>query len=240
MPEIDFIHQLRFQLVKLGCPAKQVRRLVQEIAEHRDDLKRAAVSEGLSEADAESRANTWLGHPFDLANDLMVAVRRSSWWGRHFFIGFCVLPLLAVPVLWSLLLCLSLSLEFALGYGWNHKKLNVAANNPIAFHHMAIAFNCADYAAISLVTILFCWLARRSAVSPAWLVTACVICSIYTLFIHIHIRPHHVWLNIASKPQWFRPAIPLFIAGMIYILRRRTISNSLKSTTYCGTDETER
>jgi hypothetical protein len=228
MPEIDFIDQLRYQLVKLGCPAKQVRRLVQEIAEHREDLKQAAVSEGLAEEAAESRANTRLGDPFDLAKDLMVTVRRSSWWGRHFFIGFCVLPLLAVPVLWLLLLSLGLSLEFALGYGWNYMKLHVAANNPIAFHHMVIAFNCADYASISLVTLLFCWLARRSAVSLAWLVTACVICSIYALFIQTHIRPHNFILDIAWRPQWFRSAIPLLIAGVIYIVRRRAIGNSRK------------
>ena len=225
MPELDFIDQLRQQLVKLGCPTKQVRRLVQEVAEHREDLKQAGVSEGLSEAEAKSRANIRLGDPFDLANDLMMTIRRSSWWGRHSFVGFGVLPLVAVPVLWCLIFCLNLSLEFALGYGWNHTKLHVAANNRIAFHHMFIAYNCADDASVALVTLLFCWLARRSAVGFIWLVTACVICSIFTLFIHTYIRPHSVWLNIAAKPQWFRSAIPLLIAGVVYILRRRTIGN---------------
>jgi hypothetical protein len=225
MPELDFIDQLRQQLVKLGCPTKQVRRLVQEVAEHREDLKQAGVSEGLSEAEAKSRANIRLGDPFDLANDLMMTVRRSSWWGCHSFVGFGVLPLVAVPVLWALIFCLNLSLEFALGYDWNQTKLHVAANHRVAFHHMTIAFNCADCAAVALVTLLFCWLARRSAVGFIWLVTACVICSIFTLFVHTYIWPHHVWLNIAAKPQWFRSAIPLLIAGVVYILRWRTIGN---------------
>jgi hypothetical protein len=217
-----------------------VRRLVREVAEHREDLKQAGVAEGLSETAAESRANTRLGDPFDLANDLMMTVRRSSWWGRHSFVGFGVLPLLAVPVLWCLIFCLNLSLEFALGYDWNHTKLHVAANNQITFHHMFIAFNCADYASVALVTLFFCWLARRSAVGFIWLVTACVICSIFTLFVHTYIRPHGLWLNIAAKPQWFRSAIPLLIVGMVYILRRRTIGNYQKNAAYYGACETER
>src|ERR1700679_3479285 len=109
MPERDFIDQLRHQLVKLGCPAKQVRRLVQEVAEHREDLKQAGGAEGLSAAEGESAPNIRLGAPLYLGNGLMMTVRRSSWWGRHSFVGFGVLPLVAVPVLWALIFCLNLS-----------------------------------------------------------------------------------------------------------------------------------
>ena len=46
----DFVEPLRRRLVELGCPMAQVRRLSREVADHRDDLKQAAVSEGLSGA----------------------------------------------------------------------------------------------------------------------------------------------------------------------------------------------
>lgn len=177
----DYIEQLRRRLVELGCPIAQMRRLVQEVADHREDLKQAALAEGLAEVGAEVRADVQLGDPLALAEHLMTAQRRSSWWGRHFVITFCLLPLLAVPVLWVLLLFLDLSLEFALGYGWDSKKLHVAAGNPVSFHHLAMAVHCADYVAIALVTLLFCWLARRSAVSLKWMVTACAICSLHAL-----------------------------------------------------------
>ena len=222
MPRTDFTEQLRLRLTELGCPIAHLRRLVQEVADHHEDLKQAALSEGLSEANAEARANVQLGDPLALAEHLMVALRRSSLWGRHFLIGFCVLPLLAVPVLWALLLFLGLSLEFALGYGWDWKKLNVAADNPVAFHHLAIAVHGADYVAIALATLLFCWLARRSVVSVRWMLTSCVICSLYALFFWATIKPHHFALGITWTPQWIRAVIPLLIAGAIYVFQRRT------------------
>lgn len=218
----DFIEQLRHQLLKLGCPMGQVRRLVQEITDHREDLVQAALSEGISKAGAESRANAQLGDPLYLAEHKMAMLRRSSWWGRHFLIGFCLLPLLAVPVLWVMLLFLDLSLGFALGYGWDSKKLHIAADNPAAFHHLVIAFHAADYFAITSVMFLFCWLARRSAVSIRWMVISCAICSLYALFIWLQIKPHSFALGISWHPHWIRAAIPLLIAGAIYAFQRRT------------------
>ena len=218
----DFIEPLRRRLVELGCPIAPVRRLVQEVADHQEDLKQAAMSEGLSGVDAEARANAQLGDPLTLAEQLMAALRRSSWWGRHPVVGFCGLPVLAVPVLWALLLFLDLSLEFALGYGWDAKKLHVAADNPVAFHHLVMALQCADFVAIALVTLFFCWLARRSAVNCKWMVTACVICSLYAFFLQVIVKPHFFAIGVYWPPQWIRVAIPLLIAGAIYICQRQT------------------
>jgi hypothetical protein len=223
MPRTDFIERMRRRLEELGCPVTQVRRLVQEVADHREDLKQAALLEGLSEAEAELSANTNLGDPLDLAEQLMVALRHSTWWGRHFVIGFCLLPLLAVPVLWALLVFLDLALAFALGYGWDVQKLHVAASSPVTFHHLVIAARVADLVAIALVTLLFCWLARRSAVSLKWMVTACAVCSLYALFTRFHLEPHSFMLGIAPSPQCLRAAVPLLIAGAIYAFHRRTI-----------------
>jgi hypothetical protein len=218
----DFIEQLRRRLGELGCPRMQVRRLVQEVADHHEDLKQAALSEGLSEANAEAHANAQLGDPVALAEHLMVMLLRSSWWGRHSLIAFCLLPLLAVPVLWTLFLMLGLSLEFALGFGWDWKKLHVATDNPVAFHHLVLALHGADYVAIALVTLLFCWLARRSGVSLKWMVIACAICSLYASFVYARIWPHNFEVGITWTPQWIEAAIPLLIAGAIYAFRRRT------------------
>jgi len=217
----DFIEQLRHRLLELGCPMVQVRRLVREVADHREDLKQSALLEGLPEADAQVRVNAKLGDPLYLAEQQMAMLRRSSWWGRHFLISFCLLPLLMVPMLWALLLFLDLSLEFALGYGWDEKKLHVAADNPAAFHHLVIAVHCADFVAIALVTLLFCWLARRSAVSFKWMMISCGICSLYALIIWVQIRPHNFAVGVSWHPQWIRAAIPLLIASAIYGFKRR-------------------
>jgi hypothetical protein len=222
----DFIEPLRRRLVELGCPITHVRRLVCEVADHREDLKQAALSEGLSEADAEAHANAQLGDPLALAENLMVALRRSSWWGRHFVVTFCLLPLLAFPVLWALLLVLELLLVVTLGYGWDSKKLHMVVNNPVTFHHLTTAFQFMDYVAIALVALFFCWLARRSAVRLKWMVTACAACSVVAVITWAKIEPHSFFMGFTMNNHLhmpsFRGAIPLLVAGAMYVFQRRT------------------
>ena len=223
MARTDFIEPLRRRLLELGCPMVQVRRLVREVADHHEDLKQAALSEGLSEANAEVRANTQLGDPVALAEHLMVMLLRSSWWGRHSIIGFCVLPLLAVPVLWALILFLGLGLVFGIFYALDKNQFQQAADNPGIFHYMLMVAHGADYLALALVTLLFCWLAQRSALRFKWTATACVICSLYALFSWIHITPHSLSLGITSAPHWIRFAIPLVTVAQFYAFQRRTV-----------------
>jgi hypothetical protein len=221
----DFIEPLRRRLLELGCPMKQLRRLVREVADHREDLKQAAVAEGLSGADADARANAQLGDPLALAEELMVALRRSSWWGRHYVVTFGLLPLLAYPILWALLMLLQMALGFALGYGWNWKKLHVVVSNPVAFHHLTTAFQFMDYAAIALVTLLFCWLARRAVVKLKWTVVSCAICSLCAMIWWGRIEPHSFFMGFSLNSHlhmpWFRGAIPLLVAGLIYVFQWR-------------------
>jgi hypothetical protein len=216
----DFIEALRRRLLELGCPISRIRRLVREVADHREDLKQAALLEGLSKADAEARANAQLGDPLALAEQMMVTLRRSSWWGRHFIIGFGVLPILAVPVLWFLLFSSQLALIFALGYGWDLKKLQ-AADNSIAIHHLRVAVVCAHYIAVAVVTLCFCWLARRAMVNFRWAVIACATCSLYASFSKGTLTPHSFQVGLCWFPNWIG-AIPFLIAGAIYIFQRRT------------------
>jgi hypothetical protein len=223
MPRTDFIEQLRCRLVDLGCPIGQVRRLVQEVADHREDLKQAALSEGISESAAEIHAETLLGDPHDLSERLVMAFRQSSWWGRHSIIGFCLLPLVATPVLRCLLLLVGLWLGFAMGYGLDPHQLGIAADNPVSFRHIAAAVYGTDYIAIALVTLLFCWLAQRSAISFKWTVAACASCSLYALFSRVTIVPHSFSLGISWAPQWIRAAIPLLVVGASYTFQQRTV-----------------
>ncbi|MGO8836789.1 MAG: hypothetical protein ACLQAH_19245 [Limisphaerales bacterium] len=212
---------MRRRLVELGCPLAQVRRLVREVADHREDLKQAALSEGLSVADAEACANAQLGDPLALAEQTMTTLRQSSWWGCHSIIGFLVLPLLMAPVLWFLLFCLELSLGFALGYGWDPKKLP-GPNNLAAVHHLTIIVVCAHCIAVALVTLFFCQLAQRAAAGFKWTVTACAICSLYASFSKGTITPHSFQIGFSWTPDLIAGAIPLLIAGLICIFQRRT------------------
>ena len=227
MSETDFIEQLRRRLVELGCPVARVRRVVREVAEHREDLKQAAMTEGLSATEAETRADAQLGDPLVLAEQTMTALRRSSWWGRHAVIGFCVVPILMAPVLWFLLFCLELSLGFALGYGWDPRKLP-RSDNLAAVHHLTITVVCAHCVAVALVTLFFCWFARQAVAGFKWMVTACAICSLYASFSKGTITPHSFQIGFSWSPDLIAGAVPLLIAGGVYILRRRTTRRFLE------------
>jgi len=223
----DFIEPLRRRLVELGCPSKQMRRLVREVTEHRDDLKQAGLAEGLSDADAGTRANAQLGDPQVVAEQMMVALRRSSWWGRHYVITFSLLPVLVFPVLWLLFLFLELLLAVTLGYSWNWDKMHAAANNPVTFHHMLIAFYIMDYLAVALATLLFCWLARRAAVKLKWMAISCIVCALVAVIVWARLEPHSFFVGFSANSHlhmpWYRGAIPLLVALAMYVLQRRTI-----------------
>jgi hypothetical protein len=223
----NYIEQLRGRLFKLGCPITHVRRLTREVADHREDLKQAGLAERLSEMDAEARADASLGNPLVLAEQMMTSVRRSSWWGRHYVITFALLPVVAYPVVWVLFLILEILLVVT-RYGWDQKKLHTATTNPVTFHYMFLAFQFADYLGIALATLLFCWLARRTAVKLKWMVISCVICSLLAVIFWVRLAPNlsinvngNVSTDLASMP-WFRGTIPLLVACAFYVFQRWT------------------
>jgi hypothetical protein len=235
MPETKYLARLRGRLLDLGCPIFQVRRLVREVADHRDDLLRSAVTEGCSAPEAEARADGQLGDLLDLAERLSMEARRSSWWGRHSFVGFGLLPLVVIPVLWGMLTALALMLEFAVAYGLNWDRLHAAVGRPDGFHHVSMAVQGADYIAIALVALLFCWVTYRAAASFKWTVTVCVVSALYGLLTCVLIQPHradtmhNLTLGFGAHlppysiwtPQLIRFAIPLVILGLAHAFQRQ-------------------
>jgi hypothetical protein len=235
----DFIQQLRGRLLKLGCPMARIQRLVHEVADHREDLKQAGLAEGLSEADAEARADGSLGDPLVLAEQTMMSIRRSTRWGRHCVVTFGLLPILAWA-LWILMLMCEMPL---VDWGWDNNKFDPA--NPITFHHLVLMFRFTDYLGVALVALLFCWLAQRTVVKPRWIVISCVIWSLVALMswtklerTHTHTRtPTSATSTVtmtfsagAILPgsdlaglSWLRAMIPLLVAGAGYAIRWRTI-----------------
>ena len=227
----DYIAQLRFRLLELGCPVARLQRMVREVADHREDLVQAALAEGLSMPEAGAQADERLGNPQTLAEYLMVSRRQASWCGRHRVIAFGLLPLLTFPVLWALVLCLHLTLGYALGFGWNHNRLRAVADNPSTFHYLVMTVNGADYVAIAVVTFLFCRLAGQSAVGRSWRLLAGLICTLYSLFIVTYLSPHNFTLGLTPQPHWLQAAIPLLVLGMAHWNQRRRVRQVLKFAT---------
>ena len=161
------------------------------------------------------------GDPIALAGDFMRTFRRSTWWGRNYLFTFGFLPLLAsCPLLWALFLAAGLSLSYAISFGWNHNKLHTLTVDPVALHYWAMVAYGTDYVAIGLVALFICWLARRSGVSLAWMFIACLVSSVYAAISYTHVGRHNYTVGCAFDPQWFRAAIPVFVAVAFYLRHR--------------------
>jgi hypothetical protein len=208
--------------------------MVREVADHREDLKQASLTEGLSEGDAESRADLQLGDPLTLAEHLVTVLRNSSWWGRHKVITFFLLPLLTLPALGNMIQVVMLCMLWKWGYDINSQKAVHISGSEMA--GLITFLHYAYFVKLGLVTFLFCWLARRFGVRFFWLVLACGICSLEDLMLQVSLIPHHLLLHL-SLPDFhyglFHPilqmaeaAIPLFIAAIIYTFQRQTLRNA--------------
>lgn len=225
MPES--IEQFRLRLIELGCPVRRLQRAVREMAEHREDLLEALVAEGMAAAEAEARADERLGDPQKLAEDLMESLRRSSWCGRHRLIAFGLLPTLVFPLFWLTVLVLNLSLAYALGFGWDQKRLHTAASNPLAFQYMSMVAHAADYLSIALVAAGFCMLAGRAPVRRSWILFGGVTWAVYSLFIYTYVTPHDYTIGVSTDFQWTRAAIPLLIFGYAHAKHVRQVRHVL-------------
>ena len=202
--------QLERRLADLGCPDRLRERRIREVADHYEDLKLAALEEGLAEADAEARANALLGEPVALAEQLAVVLRHSSWWGRHRIIGFCLLPpvgIFAASVL-SLFLVLGGLRSFFSAAEWA-----VLADQGSGFGLLVRGVQLANYAATAATTLLFCWLAQRSISGPRWAILACGVASLQSFFGYCRIAPHAVSIGYSFSPDWICALIPLLIAA---------------------------
>src|SRR6478672_7032864 len=102
MRDADLIERFQRRMLELGCPGKKVRRAAQELADHYEDLKQAALEDGFSDAASEERAASLLGEPMALAERAATALRHSSWLGRHRVLGFGFLAPLGFALAWML------------------------------------------------------------------------------------------------------------------------------------------
>jgi hypothetical protein len=214
MPNAPAIRVFERRLQELGCPAGQLQRRVRELADHHEDLKQAALQEGLSEAEAEARADQRLGEPAALADRVARMLRQSSWLGRHRVLGFCLLP---IPATFAGSL-LGVAVAFGLVRVWvSADEWAVLADGGPGFGVLVGASRAACCLAIALITALFCWLAHRSAAGRKWALLACACCSLQSFFGYCRILPHSANVGYSSTPNWSCAVIPFWVAAVAWI-----------------------
>lgn len=218
MHKARVIEQFERRLLELGCPPRGLRRCVEEVADHHEDLKRAALQEGLAEAEAEARASQLLGEPVALAQNFAVVLRQSSWFGRHRVLTFCFLPPLGIfaASIMGLGAVLGLLRLYYTGDEWNVLAAEGDGWNPIA-----LGIRTSWYLAMACMTLVFCWLARHSAAGIRWALAGCAVCSLQSFFGFCRIVPHATTIGYSLSPNWHCALIPLLIGGTIYALHRR-------------------
>lgn len=228
MPDAIVIAQFERRLVEMGCPSRRLAEYVHELAEHYDDLKQAALEEGLAEKEAEAQARALLGDPIFLAENAVTLLRQSSWWGRHPVLGFVVLPwpafMVAAVVCWGIFtgFCWLLGMIFGPAYRVDASIGHALSDDPALFDGFAARLNATMHlCAIVLVLLLFCWLARRATLGLRWMLAACASCAFISIYAICEIRPHQIIFMVSSKPSnELLAATPLLIAIALYIGQR--------------------
>lgn len=220
MPEAASIAHFERRLVELDCPAVKLREKVRELAEHHEDLKQAALEEGLSEAEAESWAQEQLGEPVTLAEQVAAVLRQSSWWGRHPVVAFGLLP----PVAVFLAVCGALALDFLFSRLYFPPAIfSVLADQPPDLKFLQIALVYSSYAAIGLTAMWFCVAANRSASGLWCALSACGASALFSFFVNLRVEPHTLAygcnIPVGAPNDWVPVLLPLAV-GMAACVRR--------------------
>lgn len=209
------IERFRQRLVELGYPESRLRRDTQELADHHDDLRSAAKEEGVLEVDAEARADRLLGEPAILAEQAAAALRESSWWGRHPFVSFCILPPFAFVGILIVALILGIPV---VGLFSGYKPADLPTSYGLLL--MMVTY----YAAITVTAILFCWLAGRSASGLKWALVACASCALHNAFLFLEITSKTASVGYSypkHSQNVITVSIPLLVGAVVLLRQRR-------------------
>jgi len=208
MREPTTLTALRSRLSEIGCPAWRAGQIVREISEHREDLKRDALEEGMTVEAADAHAEENLGDVEKLVRQFAAVLRRRSWWGRHPILTFCVLPPIAI-LAWFfgiIVLVAWVTDLFGMAETFTRKiETDLALSRAIVYS--------IHYTAVVLVPALLCWLARRYAHEFNWALAGCALCSLHGLFHVLRLTSHNLGWGYGFHPDWFAVVIPWLIHG---------------------------
>lgn len=164
-----WLSQVRRCCRQQHLPAFYIDRLVSELADHHIDFM-----EDTMRMDANvSQMTTALGSPSDLAVQAAQEYRQSRFCGRHPILAFVVLPIVALPLLWTGALALTLFIGHLIGLE--------SGSTPDPKYQQWAEWSLPGVlltsvlVPIAMAGSLCCYLARRSAVGWKWILAATLI-----------------------------------------------------------------
>jgi hypothetical protein len=169
MANLPWLDELLDRLAKRGLPPDYVQRFVEELSDHLEDLKEENMG---TDADAYSR----LGMPEQVADATVAAYRRRSFLRRHPAVAFLVFglsPVASFVALIALVIAGLLVLPDGCGRPFFARlgQFGVSASVTAAYLGSLLAVVLPSI----LVSMLYCWLARRAGIDKRWMLLSCAV-----------------------------------------------------------------
>jgi len=208
MPKETFLSGLSARMARLGWPTRHVRRIMQEVTDHWNELEQEGRERGLDQAAASDFAWQRLGDPRALVDTYESTMCRASWAGRHPIVSFILLPPLAL-LTWFL--CWT---AMAAGASELYAKL-LGLNAPDWGSYLTVLFGVKviHYTGVFTVPIFFWWWARTNFRGLKWRWIACAMCALHGMLNQVTVRPHLLQWGYGIAPvEWLPVLAPLLVA----------------------------
>jgi hypothetical protein len=174
-----WLEDVRERLVENTLPPEYVRRLMEELTDHFQDLKEETMSK---DAEVLSR----LGEADHVAEAAVLAYKRRHFLGRHptaAVLAFAVLP--AVSMLVSVVLaafCVMVFSDICGQYGLNlADRDHLGAWNPLTLNWGLSLLTVIGPSV--LLTVVYCWIAKRAGMKKKWMLLACGAVSVVAMLL---------------------------------------------------------
>lgn len=168
-----WLENLRRELAHKNLPPFYVERIVEELSDHLTDFMEDRMS---TDAKDLRSVVARLGTARDVATAAHSEYQRTSFWGRHPFLGFIVLPVVALPLAWAaaFAVVLLIAQRLGLGTGGNASPALSAWAN---WATPGVVFGLL-FTPIVVIAALICRQGGRSGVNWKWTVIACSVVAV--------------------------------------------------------------
>jgi hypothetical protein len=182
MPQLPELNRVRLCLLNRGVPLTYVRRLLEELSEHRTDLLEDLTARELNSDAAAAEAQQRIGDAGAIADAAVAGLRYGSFTGRHPALSLIALPLLLLPLCWLAFFVTSAwLLAIAGGSGWLS-----ATSSEGRMTVVAVCYFC-GYGLHALIGVPFYWSARRACCGTTWAWMPCLALSAVAAFSFFHL-----------------------------------------------------
>lgn len=177
------LESMSIELVRKGLPSKYVQRVVQELADHQQDIEDEGLGIRTSGGSSSpTREADRLGDPHSLVNAIVSTYRARTFWGRHPWLTFVIAPIPVVILSFIGVILLAVLMERAgdcIGIGmWpEHKPIS---EWPVFSVWCLLSFYYGlMFAPSVLVSVSLCRLAARAGRGYRWVLAGCLMVGLF-------------------------------------------------------------